>query len=391
MRWRTYALIGVVTALSVLGWAAIANAQGFQSGDIITIAQSQTLDKTLFAAGRNIDIAGTVNGDVFCAGQDVTISGKVTGDVICAGQSVHISGTVDGNIRVAGQNVTINGTTGHNLTVGGQDVSVESSGNVRGDATIGGQTATVNGSIGRDLALGSTDATINGKVGRDVQSSVNTLTLGSTAIISGNLTYTSAQQLSQAPGARVVGITIHKQPKEQNQHMHYGAFIRGGAWFALYLFVALLIVALVLVLLAPQMFHVATEVAIHHPGRTFLVGFAASIVAPAVIVLLMATVVGIPLGVLAIFAWLVALFLSGPFAAYYVGRLLLAKNGNALLIMLIGAVVLLFLYFVPFIGFVVSIVAMWFGLGIIFSHINHLPKPRYDMATVTSRNQTKEK
>lgn len=384
MRWKRLLVIGVVIALSVFGWAAIASAQGFRSGEMITVAQSQVVDKTLFVAGRTIDIAGTVNGDVFCAGQDVTISGNVSGDVICAGQSVHISGTIDGNIRVAGQNVTITGTAGRNLTAGGQDVSIESSSNIRGDATIGGQTATINGLVGRDLALGSTDATINGKVGRDVQSSVSTLTLGSTAVVNGSLTYTSVHQLSRAPGARIAGAITHRQPKEQSQHMRYGAFIRGGVWFALYLFIALLITALVLVLLVPQVFHTATEVALRHPGRTFLIGFAASIVAPSVVLLLMATVVGVPLGILVLLGWIVGLLLSGPFAAYYVGRLIMAKGVNALLVMLVGAVILLFLYFVPFIGLVVSLVAMWFGLGILLSHINRLPRPRYNMTTAMS-------
>ena len=48
--------------LSTLVFVGAANAQGFKSGDTITVAKTETVDSMLFAAGNNINIAGTVNG-----------------------------------------------------------------------------------------------------------------------------------------------------------------------------------------------------------------------------------------------------------------------------------------------------------------------------------------
>ncbi len=380
-RKRIWILV-LVTAVPLFVIVAVAHAQSFRHGDNITVAQNQTVDQTVYAWGRTIDIAGTVNGDVICAGQNVTITGSVTGDVICAGQNVHISGRVAGSVRVAGQDVSLSGSINHNVGAIGQNITLESSGQVNSDTSIAGQDLTLNGSIGRDLAAAGSTVTLNGKIGRNVQSANEQLNIGSTANIAGNLTYTSKNTLSKASGAHIGGIVAHKQPPQKASHVHYGALIGGSIWFAFYLLIAGLVTAMALVFLLPQMFHRSTQVAIDKPGKTFLIGFVSGIVDPVVIGILLFTVIGIPLGLLALLVWLVIVILSGPFAAYYTGRLLMLKSTNALLIMLVGAIVLMILYFVPFLGALVSIVAVCFGLGIIVSHIIHLPKPQYSVAAV---------
>lgn len=375
-------LAGLLVALPVLGFAAVAHAQSFQTGDSITVGQNETVDKTLVATGRTIDIAGTVNGDVFCAGQTVTITGTVNGDVMCAGQDVSISGRIDGSVRLAGQSVTVSGTIMHNLTAAGQNVSIESDGKVMADVMVGAQDTTINGMVGRDLAAGSTNITVNGEVGRDIQSQGLNLTLGKSAVIGGSIAYVSTNTLSQADGARVAGTIKRTEPAKQAQPVELGAIIRGGFWFMVYLFFALLSVAILLALIMPQTFHAVTESAMRSPLKTVLIGLAGSIAAPIIICVLMFTVLGIPFSFVVLTAWMLALALAGPFAAYYFGRLLwllaAGKPGdNALLIMLVGAVGLLILYFIPFIGFVTTILAMWFGLGMLLLQVPKLPRPRY--------------
>jgi cytoskeletal protein CcmA (bactofilin family) len=389
---RTRILVAAaLTSLLLMGWVGIAHAQSFRHGSNVTVAQGQVVNQTLYAWGNTINIAGTVNGDVICAGQDVTVTGTVNGDVICAGQNVHISGHVTGNIRLAGQDLSISSLVDHNLSALGQNVTIESNGQINTDASIGGQDVTLNGNVGRDLAVAANSVNINGKVGRNVQSADTHLSLGSTANVTGNITYTSSNMLSQAGSAHVGGTVTQKQPTRSNERTHYGAFFHGGLWFAFYLLIAGLIAALVLVLLFPQLFHVSTDVAIHRPGRTFLIGLGTAIAAPVIIGILLISIVGIPLGILALLTWLVVLLLSGPFAAYYTGRLLMLKSTNAVLIMLVGGLVLLVLYFVPFLGTLVTFVAACFGLGIIATRIKDLPKPNYQVVPVHREQQKKAK
>lgn len=376
-RYVKFLLVGAFIILPMAGLAITANAQSFRTGNNITVPQDRTVNSTLYASGRNIDVAGTVRGDVICAGQNVNISGTVTGDVLCAGQSIHINGTVEGNIRLAGQNVTISGKVNKNANVISQSLTTDSDSNIGGDLGAGGQDIILNGSIGRDLALASGDAIVNNTVGRNIHGNLNQLTLQSDANIQGLIDVTSPNSIQRDDGSEVQGKVTRNQPAESTSDT---SWIGLGWLFTLYILLTMLIVTLVLVLIMPRAFHTASNKALNGMGKTILTGIVASIVVPVVIIGLMFTVIGIPLGILLLLAWLVVLFLSGPFAAYLLGRLLLRDNAhNAILIMLLGAIVLLILYLIPFLNLLVLLLALWFGIGMI---LQALPwhRPHYNMA-----------
>jgi hypothetical protein len=372
-----YLLIGLLAAAPVFGIAAGAHAQSFRSGNV-TVPVGQTVNETLFVGGDVIDIAGTVNGDVFCGGQNVTISGTVNGDVICGGQNVLITGKVNGDVRVAGQDVSVSGPIAGNLTAVGQTVTTHTQGSVKGDVSIGSQNVVINGPVGRDLAVGGNTAMVNASVGRNVVSSGEKLSLGNEAKIAGNVHYTSHNNLARDHAATVQGTIVHSQPKEGGTHVRPGAFFGVGLLMALYLFLSLLLVALVLVLLMPRIFHDSSELARQHLLRTFLVGLVASIVVPVVLVALLLTVIGIPLAIFLGLVWMVIVLFSGPFAAYLLGRMLFHNSTqSAIWTMLGGAAILLLLGLVPILGVFTSLVAFWFGVGTILQALVRGPRPSY--------------
>lgn len=377
-----YLLVGLVMALPILVLAAVAQAQSFRSGDNVTVAQGETLNQTLFASGRTLDIAGTVNGDVFCAGQNITVSGTVNGDVICAGQSLSVTGRVNGSVRLAGQDVTVNGQVSGNTTVAGQSFTLDSKSKIGGDLSAVGSDITLNGPVGRDAAFGSGTVTVNSSVGRDIKAAVSTLTLGSKANVSGNINYTSSKDLIRNSGAVVGGSIIRNAPRQQ-EHVRPGSIVAFGWLAALYVFISFLLIALVLVLLLPRVFYVPAEYARHHMVKTFLVGLVSSIVVPVVLIGLMFTVIGIPLALFAGLVWLVLVLLSGPFAAFLLGRLILRSvTDNPIWTMLLGGAILLILYFIPFLGVLTTLLTLWFGLGTILLRTAHLPKPDYHIGPV---------
>jgi cytoskeletal protein CcmA (bactofilin family) len=366
--------VGILVVAPLFGWMGIAQAHSFRNGDNTVVAAGETVDSTLFITGRTIDIAGNVNGDVFCAGQNVTITGYVSGDVICAGQSVRVSGKVDGDVRVAGQNVAIGGTIGHNLSAAGQTIASEANSRVEGDASLGGQDITLNGLVGRDLAATSGNVTINGRVGRNVQADVTQLALGDHASVGGNVQYASQNNINRASGSEVTGKLTRSQPSAE--HKDTG----GSIWYGLWFFVSMLLLALALVLLMPRTFRRATDLAMSHPGKTLLVGLLSSIVVPILVVVLLLTVVAIPLALLLLLAWLIALAVAGSFAAFLLGRYLLrGRTDNAIWIMLLGGAVLLLVNMVPFIDWVVSLLALWMGLGMIVMQLMQLRKTQHVM------------
>lgn len=374
MKRARYLLIGILSVLPLLGWMTIAHAQSFRSGNNVTVSSNQVVNNTLFAAGKTVDIAGTVNGDVFCAGQNVNVSATVHGDVICSGQDISITGRVLGDVRLAGQDVTIGGTVRDNASVAGQSFVIDSRGQIGQDLSAASGTVELNGLVGRDVAISATDLNLNNGVGRNVQASVNQLTLGSTAKVGGSITYSSHNTLHKANGAMVNGTITRHTPTA-----HHGHFFVGWL-FAIYIFVALLVVALVLVLLFPRVFEHAALMANASKGRTLLVGFAASILMPILLAVIAMTLIGLPLALLAGLAWLLVVLLAGPFAAYLLGTWLIPRHRNPIIVMLLGASILFLLYLLPILGFLIWLVAAWFGIGMILRQLFfRVGRPHYDM------------
>lgn len=365
--------------LPIIMWVGLASAQTFRSGDVATVSAGETIDSSLFVSGRTVDISGTVNGDIFCAGMNVSISGKVRGDVICAGQTVTVSGTVDGDVRLAGQSVSIGGQITGSATVASSVFSLESSSTISNDLSVAGNDLVLNGTVGRDAALAGSTATIDSKIGRNVNANVENVQLLGQANIGGGLYYTSFNEAQINQTAKVAGETKRTQPAHSSNTLKKPFVISFG--IVLYIIASLMILSLALVLLFPGAVHTATSSAIQNPLKILLVGFVASLAVPVLIVILMISVLGIPLALLLLVIWLLILFLSGPVFGYYIGRLIFNKHKNPFLIMAVGSFLVLLALFIPILGFVVWLAALWMGSGmLLLEFMRRSPRPDYDVS-----------
>lgn len=378
MRHARYLLLALLVALPVISWAASAHAQMFHSGTNVSLPAGRVVNNTVFVAGRTVNIAGVINGDVFCAGQDVTVSAQVHGDVLCTGQNVTVTGMVTGDIRLLGQDVKVGATVSGNASIAAQTFAEQSDGSIRGDVMLAGQDGSFHGSVGRDIAASVNSLSIASSVGRNVHAVLQHLHLDDSARVGGNITYTSNNKLQRDGGAQVHGhITKHTPVKRESS--------KRSLWsLALYAYLASVIASLVLVLLVPHLFEKAARVARAGLGWTFLTGFIASIVVPVVVVALLISLIGIPLAILLAVAWLLALLLAGPVAAYLFSRSLVRGEANAVLVMLIGAVILFFAFLLPFAGWIIWLISMWFGLGAIVRSVMSMGRPRYRTGPLTA-------
>jgi hypothetical protein len=355
-----------LVVISALTFVGIASAQSIKSGDNVTVGQNEVVNSMLFAGGNNINIAGTVNGDVYCAGRTVTISGTVNGDVICAGQTMVVNGKIDGNARLVGSSITLSNSISGSATIGGQTVLLDKNAKVGRDLLGGATTLTIDGNVGRDMLAGSANIIINGNIGRNVKSETRDLTIGSTGYVGGNVDYTSKNDLTITSGGTVLGSTTKTLPKENTTAKVYApmAFTFG---FFVFGFIAMLVTALILVALFPRIFAEATATAMKKPGTTILTGLVAAIVIPILVFMLFISIIGIPLAIMTLLAWIILMMISGPFVAYLLGKLLLKNAKQPVGIMALGASVLIISYFIPIIGFFTMVAAYLFGLGMVLN------------------------
>ena len=328
----------------------------------INITNQQVIDKTLVSASNDIEIAGVLNGDLFCFSQNVIISGVVNGDVICAASSVVIDGKVNGSVRLLSSSTTINGSVGGSSSILTENFVLGSKGYLANDSFISGTNVSINGNIARDISFASANVKITGVVDRDVSGTIDQLTLASSALIKGDVSIKSPNEIKSEPGSVVQGST-NRENIVQNNSMFGGLEITS----ALYVFVSLLVVSMTLVFVIPKTLDSSYELSKKKPLKTALFGLVGTVALPFIILLLLVTIIGIPLAVIVLLGYLLLISLSGPFVAYSIGSLILKKKNKSkrAVKMLVGSIILLAAYLIPILNIFVMMVVYIYGVGLV--------------------------
>jgi cytoskeletal protein CcmA (bactofilin family) len=322
----------------------------------------------LVAAGGTVRVDASVAETAIVAGGNVTFDGAVGDDVLAAGGEVVLGGHVADDARLVGGTVRIAGRVDGDATAAGGTVRIERDGLVGGRAWLAGGEIVVAGTIERQLGAAGRRVYIDGTVGGDVQVDADALDIGPTARISGNVVHRGAREPRIAPGARIDGRVEHRASSSAAPGAGAIAML---AW--LLLLPALFLTGAAMIVGFPRFTPAAAQTIETDPWRSLGVGALALLGAPLAMVALFATGIGIPLGLILLAAYSVALLLGYLVAALFVGmfgaRRLRARSeavpsrGALTLRLLAGLVVLGLLQLVPFLGGLVSFAALLFGMG----------------------------
>ena len=362
---RLLALVGAFLVLLPVQAAAADVRAG--SGDQ-TIGTNATINDDLYIFGNSVSVDGTVNGSVIAAAGTVTVAGHVTHDVVVAGGTVDINGPVDGSVRVAGGTVTINGAVAGDVVAAGGTVTVNSDAAIGRDLLFGAGQATVSAPVARNVMLGSGTVTIDNTVGGNVTGTVDKLTLGSGAKVSGYLDYTSQNTAVIDSGATVGGSVTRHTPTSTAPNFWPANPVFGFIGW-LQGWVGISILGLLLFLLFPGFGAKAVEALQHRPGAS--VGYGAAILVVTPIVGIIAFVAGVIVGgwwlaLLLMPAYILALALGYVVTGDFIGRWTAHQFGWTLhpaLVVVGGLFVLSIVSAIPYVGSIVGFLAVLFGLG----------------------------
>ena len=98
---------------------------------------------------------------------------------------------------------------------------------------------------------------------------------------------------------------------------------------------------------------------------------------PIVTILLAITIIGVPVALLVILAWIMIALLSMPFAGYFVGRLI-APHHHPVVAVLVGVAALGIAGLLPLVGWIVDLFAFWLGFGMVLTGLkNSYKRPVY--------------
>ncbi|MFH1381384.1 MAG: hypothetical protein ABIH70_00630 [Chloroflexota bacterium] len=341
-----------------------------RTGDTVTVPSGEVVEGDLYVAGGNIIIDGTVNGDVFGAGQSLAINGAVNGGVTFAGQTITLNGDISHGARLAGTSITLNGNVGRDLLVAGSEVTTNSQSTIVGDLILATNMAFIRGRVNGNIKGGAGSVILADGVGGNIQLAVDRLTVTSTASIQGNLIYTSENEASIQSGASIFGTTTHKLPEARKSAKAFYPVLAGIAvvWQILG-FLMILVVGIVIILIASRRVTLMADSIQAKPWQSLGWGTVILIVTPIAAVIVMITVIGLPVGLISLALYGIALSLSQVPVASLIGRLIIKQNrkieSKALMIgaLALGLLILFLLGLIPYIGWIVGLLTIVFGLG----------------------------
>ena len=350
-------LVALTVCLALPGWGLTR-----RTGQTVSVGQNETVDDTLFASGDTVDVDGIVNGDLITGGREINVRGTVKGNLFAWSEHVEISGTVEGSVFCFGQRLELRGgRILHSLYDWSQFLRLQPGSRIEQDVIQGSQHAEFNGSVGRNLMSFSGTADVRGDIGRNLTVRSGGVTLSPPAKVGGdfNAYVRRASDVHVGPGVNIAGKT------QTHITLHHSRYTRAAfyVWKAVFLAGAF-IVGWLLLTLAPAFFYRASA-AMGSWGRSLGLGAAILIVTPVAILIFCVTLVGLPLGVLVLFLYIIALYLSKILVAAFLGRALLAapEHRDRLLGLFLGLLILSVATALPYVGGLVGVAILLLGLG----------------------------
>jgi hypothetical protein len=356
-------LLVIFTAVPVLAFDS-------RGGTTVTVASGEVVDDDLYVAGNSIIIDGTINGDLWAAGNSITVDGVVTGSVMAIGRTVNINGDVGHAVRAGGETIIVNGDVGGDAIVGCSQAHIASTAKIGGDLLFGAGNARIDGLVKGGIKGQGGEITISNGVEGNIDLEVESLTISPTANIQGNLTYTSEQEANIQSGAQIGGITTHNLPKiEEKRAKAFPSVLFSGMGAKVLSFLMALIAGLVIILLAPRRLTSAAEAIRTRPGPSAGWGALILFVTPIAAIIACITIIGIPVGLITLALWGIAIYLAQIPVGLSIGRWIIGHfrevEGKAIMVgtLALGLVILKLLGLIPHLGFFIGLAVSIFGLG----------------------------
>lgn len=291
------------------------------SGERISIDTAVADD--IIAGGNMISINAPVDSAIV-AGGTLSVNAPVKGDLIALGGQIYINSDVGGKVVVAGGNVHLGGNVGTNLVAAGEQVNLVAGKTVNKDALLMGSQVFNAGRINGTLSV-------------------------------------SANQFNNSGTAQDV-----RYHKVEDQRKSSEDFKAGYSIFSLIFLLGYFILGLILVKYLPGIFQEVDAEARRSTLFKILLGFVMIVAAFIALMILAASIVGLPIAVISVLLFMATLMLSSTFVSFSLGRWICEKSKmkkGDLAGFVLGFVVLNLLFYLPLIGGLISIVSMSLGFA----------------------------
>ncbi|MFZ4632074.1 MAG: hypothetical protein ACOYL8_02605 [Patescibacteria group bacterium] len=333
-----------------------ARAMDAKTGDSIYVSKDEIVSGNLYAAGNTVTVEGVISGDLITVAQTINVNGRIEGDIIAIAQNITINGEIGGNIRVAGSIININGSVARNVNSFGSEIVFGKDSKVGWDVYAAGLNLEARGNIEGGLSGQVEQALISGRIVKDTNLSISN-------DINKPVTITETAQL----GGKF------NQKFTKSTEINWLAL---WAWAKVYAIFCSLIVGLVLIYLGKNTTKEILKKIEDESNKTLWPGALGLFAAPLLILFLFFTIIGIPLALIVIALWLILIYIAKIFVSLSLGQIILKKiikktEFNLIWPLILGTIICYLLFSIPFVGWIISLLATFIGLGGIYLYASN--------------------
>ncbi len=383
--------IGFITLLFFLIVPSLTNAETvLRTGANIYIESGHVIEGDYYVSvapfGTTV-MSGTVKGDMYAVGASVTVNGEVEYDLTILSGKAGIHAPVLDDVRVFAGEVIIADYVGGDVFIMANSLTILSTATISGDVFFFGENLSIEGDVNGSVLGSAINILIDSTIGNDIDvTAVRELTIADSAVIQGSVRYISLSYMTRAQGSVIYG---------DIQKIAYGATtVREQIYDTLSGVFMLLFSLLCVYLIARREITLVVESVDQNVLKNFLIGIIVLLLGFLASILLMVTVLGLFVGIVmmtvVILLFVLGLILSSAILGAFILKLFKKKPEVTLISILVGTVVLNILLLVPLAGIPVLFILLTVVVGALSQRIYRVITSNHDTLQKKDENTESE-
>lgn len=368
----------IITFLLIALWSMISFGQEENEGNIII---NTTQNDDTYRAGGSIKVNAVVQGDLVIAGGSLIVNDSINGDLTAAGGELFINGYIADDVRIAVGRVTIDSEIGDDLVVFGGEVVLTKNAVIHGNLICYAGNIEMNGEVIGKLDVKGGDVLINGTVKEPSKIIGEDITIGSDAKFYKNVEYWNSEGELDFKNSLVnTEAQFNEDLSEEESDLSLTTFGTTSLLLWVFYILSAFLVILVFHALFRNTFSNAVEGLEHNWLKSFGFGLIYLIGIPVLIIIALLMIIGIPLGLFAMFIFIFSLLFGHLIAALLVVYYFRYKKEkdwgfwSITFLALLCAVILRLLTIIPYAGILISVVILSITYGALTLKVLHSKK-----------------
>ncbi|HZF17428.1 MAG TPA: polymer-forming cytoskeletal protein [Steroidobacteraceae bacterium] len=329
-------------------------------------------DSDSFITGDDVASHGEMSGSSVLAGGRIDSAAKVHGDAVLFGGDVRMTGEAKEDLYAVGGDIEIDGRVGNDVRAAGGQVTLGPAAEVLGDATIAAGRAIVEGKIAGDLEVAGGHVRLNGSVQGNVTVRAGELDIGPATRVAGRLQYETTGSPSIDPAAQIAGGLEAKPQRWYGRWFSTRSTVGGPGWFGIF------VVGSIMILASPGLGGRLLDHLKSRAGAAIGWGLVCFIATPIALVLCAITIIGLPLAVVLLLAFLLLLLAGAASGVVALGQWALARVSPAragaagwqILALVTVLIAIEILRHLPILGRLLSFAIIVAGIGLLLLELS---------------------